>query len=147
MENKFVIWGCGFRGKFLFDILGKNNVAAFIDQNTELIGIEYEGVKIVDFDGYLKNFNQYFIVVSILEPEEVEIFLREHNVYSYFLLTDCPEEFQGYGDIKLLEKSLAEYAPEEAYAIYGINLFSVLLYYILNSRARGGVFGTRESHT
>ncbi len=136
MENKFVIWGCGFRGKYLFDILGKNNVAAFIDQNTELVGTEYKGTKIVDFDSYLEEFNQYFIIVSLLEPEAVEIFLKEHNINSYFLLTDCPEEFQGYGDIKLLEKSITEFVLEGENAIYGINLFSVLLYYFIKNRAR-----------
>lgn len=138
MENKFVIWGCGFRGKFLFNILGKDNVAAFVDKDTRLIGTEYEGVRIIDFDTYLENFNQYFIIVSILEPEGVENFLKDHNVYSYFLLTDCPEEFQGYGDIKLLEKPMNEYRLEEENAVYGINLFSVLLYYFIKNSARGG---------
>lgn len=128
MSRQFVIWGCGFRGKYLFEILGRERVVAFIDSNEALQNTEYKGIKIVDFKTYIEKFRKYTIILSMLLPDETAAFLNERGIWAYFLLTDCPEEFQGWGNYKELSKLRESFHKQESVAIYGINLFAILVH-------------------
>ena len=128
MRRKFLIWGGGFRGQLLCDFLGSDCIVAFIDQNVDLIGTKYKGVPIVEFATYIRDYSQYFIIISMIKPDEVKDILVNQGISSYFLLTDCPEELQGYGDFNSLKRLKRTFDKTERYVIYGINLFSVLVY-------------------
>ena len=128
MKRKYVIWGCGFRGKYLADLLGADRVAALIDSNKELVNTECDGIKVIDFESYIKQYRKYAIIISPLKPYEIENFLIAKNVETYFSLLDCPGEFQGYGNFNFLKQINSSFSKDESVLIYGLNLFGILLY-------------------
>jgi len=130
MDRKFVIWGIGTRGKSALDFIGAERTAAFIDNNTNVVGDDYFGKPIISLDEYLESYRHCFIVISMAfahQTQSVEMQLAEKSVYSYFILNDCPcrSEAVRIGEIPL------EMDARQSNAIYGVNLFSVLLYYHL----------------
>ena len=134
MERKYVIWGCGFRGKFLSSILKSKQIVAFIDRNRELVNTRYCGIDIIDFETYLREYKQYAIIISTLNPYEIEKFLQDEGVETYFLLLDCPGEFQGYGNFDYLRGIKDTFGKHDRVTIYGLNLFSILLYDYLEQK-------------
>lgn len=126
MNMRFCIWGCGIRGKNIFHFIGREHICAFIDRNPVLQGTDYEGVPIISFGRYLKDYRDGIIIVSMyyeheavlgmLEQENLEV-LSAHFLPPEILEATCPEIFdiidQKIGDGPLF--------------LYGLNLYSILL--------------------
>lgn len=128
MVSRYVIWGAGFRGKSVLDFLGEERVVAFIDKKEEMWGQKYYGIDVMNFEEYLQNYQEYFIIISPLKNGEIIDFLNKSGVYRYFLLSDCPSELMGFGTPDLLTNLPLKYDCNEINAIYGLTLFSILLY-------------------
>jgi uncharacterized Rossmann fold enzyme len=133
MNRRFVIWGIGNQGKDLFKLLGAEQVEAIIDNNPDLAGKTYEGKLITSFDEYCSNNkNRHFIIISMLAQDQIEMAIQaltDRSMYNYFIFAECLQEFRLYKNcvIPLSELPLNS-NKEQANAIYGINLFGLLLY-------------------
>lgn len=63
-KKKMVLFGAGWIGSIVLDILGEDNVEFFVDNSKEKIGKEYRGKKIKSFEEYLNNSNQYNCLIT-----------------------------------------------------------------------------------
>lgn len=125
---KYIIWGAGDRGERIIYHLNKNEVEAFIDVDENKIGKQYCGKPVIDFGEYKRNYWDCFIIISCLQESEVIELLEKENIYKYFLLTDCPGEFQESYPRGILKEYIQGYLkPEKKYAIYGCTLYSLIL--------------------
>ncbi|MEG0369572.1 MAG: hypothetical protein RR593_06180, partial [Hungatella sp.] len=74
MEQVFktVIWGLGANGKNWIDILGNQNVLAIIDSNKAKLELgSYQEIPIIDLQTYLRDFTDYYIVVTPMKYQEI----------------------------------------------------------------------------
>ena len=110
---KYVIWGAGERGRRILPHLQENEVKAFIDVDENKVGKKYCGKKIIDFEEYKEKYSDCYIIISYIHESEVISVLEKENIYKYFLMTECPGEFQ-------------ESYPRDILKDYIINLFKVL---------------------
>jgi hypothetical protein len=124
----FTIWGAGVRGKRIFEFIGQDKIIALVDSNSNLIGKDYKGTPIIDFETYKKYYSQYFIIISPQYYYEIVEFLKKHDIYNYFIVPECPPEVYMYRVFPLFKNFPLQYDTWKCNAIYGINLFSVLLY-------------------
>lgn len=125
---KYVIWGAGIRGKRVFPHIGSDYVEAFIDMNKEKIGQEYLGKKIISLEEYKEKFSQCYIVISYSHENEIVEILKENNIHKYFLLSDCPGEFQESNTRDLLKNYVSKNLNKDKnYAIYGYTLYAFIL--------------------
>ena len=127
---KYVIYGAGKRGKFAFDLLGEDNVYAFVDQDEDKIGSTYCNVPVVSVNT-LKDRNQEFIwVISPYKGiEEIELYLEENRITNYIkmqrvdiVLKQCK---------KYMETKIACLESGKKVLIYGISIASLLIYEML----------------
>jgi hypothetical protein len=126
---KYVIWGAGERGRRIFPHIGEDNVIAFIDVNSEKIGNLYLGKQIISFDKYKELYSEFYIVISYSHEEEVVDLLVKNGIYRYFLLSECPGEFQESNPRTLLKEYICKnvICTDKKYAIYGCTLYSLIL--------------------
>ncbi len=122
---KIVIWGVGTRGKRIFSKLRAGEVLAFIDNDPNKVGGEYEGISIISLEQYIQNYSDYFILISLVAPEEVVCQLNERGILKYFDTLNCPCELCGPGkpvDIDIYLETLNKW---EKYGIFGTNFYSI----------------------
>ena len=125
---RYVIWGAGERGKRVFPHIGSEDVEAFIDKDETKVGTFYCGKKVISFAEYKENYRECYIVISYSFENEVVTELKECGISNYFLLSECPGEFQETNSRNLLKEYVVRYLVErEKYAIYGCTLYSMLL--------------------
>lgn len=125
---RYVIWGAGERGKRVFPHIGSEDVEAFIDKDETKVGTFYCGKKVINFEEYRKNYRDCYIVISYSFENEVEEELQGDNISNYFLLSECPGEFQETNPRNLLKEYVVKYIKErEKYVIYGCTLYSMIL--------------------
>ncbi len=127
-KNKYIIWGAGFRGMKLFSLLKKARVAAFIDNDINIVGNKIYGVPVIDFQTYCDYYQTLFIIISVADYRDIELCLKNNNIYQYFILSECPSEFKGYGIHDLDRLLKFSFNKMEDNIIVGSNLFSCLLY-------------------
>lgn len=137
---KILIWGCGVRGKRLFSRLDRDDVIAFIDNNEELVGSEYEGKRIISLEEYEKKYIDYFIVISPIRVNEIRGVLEKKGIYQYFELINCPAELQGVPYYDCYDKYLDTLSKEKDYGLFGLNFYSIYLYEKLSRRNDGMVY-------
>lgn len=137
---KFVVWGAGIRGRRIQKLLGNDRIVAFIDNADEKVGKLYDGIPVISFDKYLKQYSQYFIIVTPLRFEEILQNLEDQGVYQYFILDDCPSELQLSGNKNIIKEPPIQYNKNTVNGIYGINLFSVLLYVFLHGQGCSNLY-------
>jgi Uncharacterized protein conserved in bacteria len=130
--EKFVIWGIGLRGKRVFNFLNRYQIEAIIESNSELVGTVYNGVPIVDFETYCKKYSEYYLIITPLYCEKILTVLYDRGIFRFFMLSECQAELQYGGH----EFPITEYPitikPQETYVIYGLTLWSILLYQFLS---------------
>ena len=125
---KYIIWGAGEKGKRIFFHLNEEDVEAFIDTDENKVGKYYCGKKVISFEEYKKTYFDCYIIISFLcESKGIEL-LEENNIYKYFLLTDCPGEFQEAYPRDILKEYIQNYLKQgKKYIIYGCTLYSLIL--------------------
>lgn len=126
--KKYIIWGAGFRGEKLFSVLTSKRVMAFIDNDLNKIGTKKNGIPIIDFTTYYNYYQNVFIIISVTEYKKIENFLIKNKIYQYFILSECPSEFKGYGVSDLDYLLDFDIDKDSNNIIVGSNLFSFILY-------------------
>lgn len=123
---RIVIWGAGTRGKRIFSRLQPGEVLAFIDNDPDKIGTDYQGTAIIDLEQYIENFSEYFILVSLLKPEEVICQLNKRGIYKYFDSRNCPFELWGSGNHANIDTYLPSIKHGKVYGVFGSDFYSIL---------------------
>lgn len=127
---KYIVWGAGHRGRVLFDLLGAEKIAAYIDANPEKIGGSYMGCPIISYETYKRQFRQYIIIVSLTFGSAVCRMLEKDHLF-YFNIEDCPPEYMGYGLIKAkkeIENFKINLKTTDCILIYGSTLYTIEIY-------------------
>lgn len=126
---QFVIWGCGNRGKTIFDLLNKEHVAAYIDQDPALKGCQYEDVPIITYELYLKEYVNCPIIVSPIDYElEILSWISKDGIEQAFPLTNYWYQiFRFYRQLPL-DVIMQNYDKNQILYIYGYNLLGLLMY-------------------
>lgn len=129
---KYVIWGAGVYGHLLIEVLGEENVVAFIDNNERLHNNKIKGKMIIGFSTYLKRYSEYLIIISPKNRKDIIEILERNKVYQYFSLFDSPPEIL---DRMVMHSFFDEFPVpfdrKKVNGIYGITLFSLFVYSFL----------------
>ena len=125
---KIVIWGVGTWGKRIFHRLRPGEVVAFIDNDLDKIGSNYEGISIISLEQYIRDYSNYFILISPIRHEDIIHQLTENKIYSFFEATNCPVEIWGAGEYTDAEIYLKSLNQGKKYGIFGTNFYSVYCY-------------------
>ncbi|MBD5550036.1 MAG: DUF115 domain-containing protein [Lachnospiraceae bacterium] len=127
---KFVIFGCGKRGKRLLNILGEERVKAYIDNDIEKIDTVYNGIPIISLNTYIQKYRNYIIILTssayrLYWREEIIEQLTNNNVLNFIEMVGCPDDFICENNRKRLEEFPV--FDRDEYNIYGVNIFTLLL--------------------
>jgi len=126
---QYVIWGAGERGRRIYAHLGPDAVVAFADKNSERSGELYLDKKIISLEEYEREYRDYPIIISYVGEREGIEYLRERNITNYFLLSECPGEFQGPNVNGVLKKHIVDSLKNNRiYGIYGCTVYSLKVY-------------------
>lgn len=130
---KFVVWGMGVRGKYLIEILGSYRVKAIIDSDECYRGAEYQGIPIINFEVYLIQYRNYPVIITPRDyMDEIKQQLEQEGIYHYFCYSeDMFYALDGFLMQAPIEQLIKDYKRVEQIAVYGLNLFGVLLYEFL----------------
>lgn len=137
MRLDFCIWGCGVRGKLIYQFLSGQGVRAFIDMNSELQGRQYQNIPIISIETYLEKYQGCIVIVSpMFGYAEIEQRLSSLDV-AYLSSQELPQEI--YDGVQgLLDLAVGTMREEETAYFYGLNLFSIcLLDYCMEKRICG----------
>lgn len=140
---KLVIWGLGFRGKTLASYLGNQYIAAIIESEPNKIGQEYRGIEVISFDRYMELYQSMPIIITPEYQFQLEISqkLMEHNIFHFTFSSELPPNIRYNGKLGLDCYLDMLNKPGKVY-VYGINAFSIVLYYMLLKHNRQLVFIT-----
>lgn len=123
---EFIVWGAGRRGRRLKHMLG-NTIRAFIDRNSQSFST-FEGVPVISFADYRVKYYGCPIIVSPLFNESILETLADYSDIPIINMAEEPSEVSlgiqipfDKIDFKIFDKGKTLY-------IYGINIFSILLY-------------------
>lgn len=143
---KYCIWGCGERGKHLFQFMKGQGVHVFIDSNPALQETIHQGVPIISYETYKKAYNDCIVIVAVAAPAEIIRELEQYHIPCFSALLLPPEMTETpYEDLFILaERRLHQ---EKTLYFYGLNLYSLLLAEHLISKGRNVkiVPGEKES--
>lgn len=125
---KYVIWGAGERGRRIYYHLEGEDVLAFIDSDEERQGTECCNKQVISLSEYKEKYSDCYIIISVLSENEITEKLKENNISKYFLLSECPGEFQEPFAKDALKEYICHYVKkDDTYVIYGCTLYSVEL--------------------
>lgn len=118
-DKKYVLFGAGIAGMGVIHYIGKEKVAAVIDNNPGLVGMLFEGVPIISLGEYIEKYCDLQILISIQTHRYYEAIqqLNENGIWNYFSMPpvlygfDTPEE--------MIDKLIAEKYTN--IALYGVN--------------------------
>lgn len=122
---RYVIWGSGKRGKWILELLGKEQIIAFVDSDFTKAGQECEGIPILDIETATKLYRNYIYIITPYGYEaEIAHVLEDKGIGNYIEI--------GYLDRNIsMDNFYKDYTwdiPKDICALYGINLFNLLLY-------------------
>lgn len=78
-EKKVVLFGVGWIGDMVLDIMGEENIEFFIDNSIDKIGKKHRGKIIKSFNEYLKDSNQYNCLITASYNASLEIKQQMEN--------------------------------------------------------------------
>lgn len=82
--KKIVIFGAGYYGKIALDIIGKEDVVFFLDNEVEKRRAEFRGIKVISLEDFLPMKDKYHVIVaSIKYATEMENQLKEIGIKDY----------------------------------------------------------------
>ncbi|MCD8038172.1 MAG: hypothetical protein LUE96_03675 [Lachnospiraceae bacterium] len=133
---KYVIWGCGKQGKRLFDAFGKNCICAFIDSSEKLQGSYYEGIPIISYETYLREFRKAVIIISPARNTETIVERLTRDGIDFLGNASIPKEIiTGYHDGSFADlERLAE--GREGLYLYCFTAYNALLYEYFTMRGK-----------
>lgn len=133
--HKFVIWGVGRNGKELYEIIGCENIIAYIDKYTDRK--EYNGIPIISINEYANRYNKIPVVISV-DGQEDNI-RKELSNYGKFICYDYKKEMDEIRKFSLQinkEKFQRKYLTESSLHYIGQGLFSLLVSNYFESKGR-----------
>lgn len=134
---KYIIWGSGIRGQRVLHLLGRERVDAFIDLDGDKAGKQCEGVMIYDAEIVGEKFKDCIYVITPWGYEEEIIkFLRNRGINRYIKMGDL----QGNITKDNFLKGYTWDIPRDKCALYGIDLYNILLYEYLKKNVVKDVF-------
>ena len=127
---KFTIWGCGVRGKSLFEVLGRDRVLAFIDSDKSKQGSTYRGCPVVSFDEYVASFadDSEVVISSLYHEEEIIKCLRNSEIDFWWSADEEPSEYMGHGIPDFWKYLPLPDNKEKQYVIIGTSLHAYNCY-------------------
>ncbi len=133
---QFVVWGAGKYGRVLIDLLGNERIVAFIESDAKRIGTTYDGIPIIDFDTYKRDFKHYPIIVSVKQAEkEIVLSLHQEGIEWAFPLMSNLVPIEGFLRQAPIEQILHSYNRKEIIYVYGYTPLGLLIYdYLTNNR-------------
>lgn len=95
--KKKVIFGAGNYGRKAYEKLKGEDVAFFIDNNTELCGKRLYGIEIIDFYSYKKIAQEYILIVGLSANREKELIeqLFRNKIYDFILFSEIDYYLKG----------------------------------------------------
>lgn len=72
-KRPFVLFGAGWIGDIVLEVLGSDHVSFFIDNSSEKIGTERKGKKVISFQDYVKYSDQYNCLVTASKSASLSI--------------------------------------------------------------------------
>lgn len=144
---KYVIWGCGKRGKALAILLGKNLVTAFIDNDVKLKGESFLDIPIIEYSDYLQQ-NLHELVIVAVKGHEKSIGERLNKDCIPWIAVDTVEYISILNQVRLgIEKILEKDDSEGINIIYGYNVYGAYLYELLKIYDRKCSFVLQDNLT
>lgn len=127
---KYVIWGCGARGKRVVRMLGETQrVAAIVESNKDLHGSMYCGIPIISFDEFLLSYSAHpVIVASRFFEDEIIGELKRKNIIGVFPLSRDVAQIDGLLLQLPISQTLKRYKDDDNLAIYGVSILGLILY-------------------
>ena len=100
-SSGYVLFGAGTTGMAALRYYGSDKVNAVIDNDAQKVGSIYEGIPVISFDAYLKDYKNYTIIISIYSKYYFECVeqIKMHGITNYFTSPpvlyglDSPEQF------------------------------------------------------
>lgn len=133
---KYVIWGCGIRGKEVVRILEKTRrVAAIVESNKELHGSTYCGIPIISFNEFLQSYSMCPVIVTprFFEDEIMEQ-LKCKNVFGAFSYSREILQLEGFMIQFPIDQISKRYKGNDNLAIYGVSLLGLMLYDLFSEK-------------
>lgn len=92
--RKIAIFGAGYRGRTMLKMLTTYEVFpdCFIDNDNDKNNKELDGLRCISFSEFVKNMNDYVVIVAIMESYEVVQQLKAVNAPNVLSLRDVDEE-------------------------------------------------------
>lgn len=97
---KKILFGAGKYGRYALDEYGHENVAYFVDNNSNKIGEMIDEIEVISFDEFLKIYKNYQIIVSTKFYQRIEAQLHHYGINSYQIYSLC--DVRDYPTDKLL---------------------------------------------
>ena len=138
-----MIYGAGKRGKITLELIGKDNVYAFIDRDNEKIGTIYCDVPVVALDA-LKHVKKDFLYVisPYKENEEIKSFLKKKGIVNCLKLQQIDIVLKQCK--KQMEAKLVCLEERSAVVICGISISSLLIYENLKKMGHCPIIAVEE---
>lgn len=133
---KYVVWGCGKRGKPLAMLLGKDVVSAFIDRNEELKGTSFMGIPVIDYNSYLLQRKNELVIIAA-KGHEKSIGNKLDKEGLPWVVVDTPAYMHILNQLRLgMGKILEQEEAKGINIIYGWNVYGLLIYEFLRNHSR-----------
>lgn len=142
---KLVVWGLGFRGKKLVDCLGDQYIAAIIDSDTDKIGQEYKKIKVISLDKYMEDYQTLPIIITPAYQIKTEISqqLMDQNIFHFVFSSELPSNIH-YNSKLGLNCYFDIIKTSTLIYLYGVNAFSIILYFMLEKYSSNITFVIEE---
>ena len=143
---KYVIWGASHRGRILYELLGKERIAAYIDSDPAKRECSFKGCPVIDYDTYKEQYKEYVVIISMVFGGGVTDLLERDHIF-YFSLEKCPPEFMGYG-LSRARQTLSgkKLSIPDNLILYGSTLYTVLVYEKLQAEGYENISVFLPSH-
>ncbi len=100
-SDKYILFGAGLTGLATLQYYGHDRIAAVIDNDRKKIGHNYEGIPIISFETYLKEYKDNLIILSIYSNHYFDCIeqIKNNGIRNYFTSPpvlyglETPEEF------------------------------------------------------
>lgn len=133
---KYVIWGCGERGRTLAMLLGEEHLSAFIDRNEDLHHTSFMNIPIVGFEEYLPERKEELVIIAAKGYEQM-IGLQLDQAGIPWIAVDTPECIAVLCQISLvMDKIISQDDAAGVFVLYGWNVHGVYVYEWLKSHNR-----------
>ncbi len=64
MQNRYVLFGAGITGMATLRYYGRDAIVAVIDNDPKKVGSIYEGIPVISFETYLKDYKDFDVLVE-----------------------------------------------------------------------------------